>query len=111
MARFAGAMGHGHAHGGAGSEDALAGYLRAQRLWDATMAASVRDLLVAGRRPVVHVVGRFHVERDGGLALALARMVPGARTAAVVVCEGAPTPSDRGRGDVLVFVPGAPAYG
>ena len=42
-------------------------YYRAQLVWDATMAGSIGDALSDHGRPVVHLVGNFHTDFDGGL--------------------------------------------
>ncbi|RMH23881.1 MAG: hypothetical protein D6693_10615, partial [Planctomycetota bacterium] len=78
-----------------------------QNVWDATMAESIARALDAGRRPVVQVVGRFHVERDGGLAQRLRALAPGASVLTIVIVDKAPDqiePDDLERGDVIVYV-------
>ena len=85
-------------------------YYLAQNMWDATMAASVAAVLDRGLGPVVHVVGQFHVERNGGLVQRLRADRPGARILTVVLApEDAPASGrladeDFGRGDVVVYV-------
>ncbi len=113
-ARFTAAMGGAASHGGGGHGDPLgaddervASFYRAQILWDATMADSIARALGAGRAPVVHVVGGFHVEHDGGLVQLLRRARPAARVFTLVVVE-APSDRDRGRADVVAHVGPSP---
>lgn len=106
-ARFAVAMGADHEGGDAARIDA---FFRAQALWDATMAASIARALEAGRSPVVHVAGRFHVEHDGGLVQMVRRH--GRFDVFTLVVVEAPSGDDRDRADAIAFVgpaePGAP---
>lgn len=51
------------------NDDAINGFLRAQSVWDHTMAASVADPVTNDGASVFHVVGHFHVNhglRPGG---------------------------------------------
>lgn len=94
---------HGDPHGAAGAE----GLFRAQALWDATMADSVAKALASGRRPVVLVVGAFHVEWNGGVPQMLARYAPDAKVFTLSAVERAPaafSAEDRARADALVYV-------
>jgi uncharacterized iron-regulated protein len=108
--RFADAMGMGShgddAHGPADTSK-LDGFYRAQVLWDATMADAIRDQLERGRAPIVHVVGGFHVEHDGGLAELVRRAAPKASVFTLVMSEE-PAADDRGRADAIAFVGAAP---
>jgi uncharacterized iron-regulated protein len=78
---------------------------RAQMLWDATMADSIAKALQAGSPRVVHVVGQFHVEFDGGTVIELRRRQPDARIVTVTVESESNTMRDEdiGRADILVF--------
>jgi uncharacterized iron-regulated protein len=51
------------------SPEAIAAAWRSQSLWDATMAASIVEGLgpIWNRRTVIHLVGQFHSDFDGGL--------------------------------------------
>ena len=97
----------------------IKGYYRAQNVWDATMADSIGVALDQGLAPVVHVVGQFHVEHDGGLLQRLRAIRPGARVLTIVLADDTParltpedTPAlraeDTGRADVVIYV-GDPA--
>lgn len=55
--------------------DALEATFRSQVLWDWTMGQSVANALNLGR-PVVLVVGRFHVDHDGGTVQAVRTLAP-----------------------------------
>jgi uncharacterized iron-regulated protein len=95
--------------GDAPSESKIEAMLRSQSVWDATMADSVARGIDAGGKPVVLVVGGFHVGFDGGLVQALRREKPGARVVTVaMVGEWAPASGvgdgDRGRADYVVYV-------
>ncbi len=104
--RFAGAMGHAAAHGdqpGMGVDD----FFRSQYLWDATMADSIVRNLRTGVRPIVHVVGVFHVEHFGGTVIELRRRRSGIDLFVVAMRDSA-DPSlaedDFGAADVIVHV-------
>ncbi len=110
--RFAAAMGMsdpGEGAHGPGDGGKLDGFYRAQVLWDATMADSVGKLLDARRAPVVHVVGKFHVERDGGLVELVRRAHPSARVVTLVIAEE-PSDEAQGAGDIVAFVGKAPPH-
>ena len=102
----------GSAHGGEGaglSDEALDAFYRAQLVWDATMADSVAKALREGHRPVVHVVGRFHSDFDGGLVQYLRRYAPGVEVVTVSLVDAvAPAAGlreqDRGRADFVVYL-------
>lgn len=84
---------------------------RSQSLWDWTMAESVVRAVGAGHSPVVHVVGRFHSDFDGGLIEAIEKQRPGTRVVTITtVDEGAASlkAEDKGRADYVVYVGPAP---
>ena len=89
--------------------DNLDAIFRSQSMWDWTMAESVSRGLDRGK-PVLLVVGRFHVDHDGGLVQALRAQRPGVRVLTVsFVDERAPegggvAPKDAGRADFVVYV-------
>lgn len=111
-ARFRAAMSgmdSGHGDDPATSTDA---FLRAQLLWDTTMADSITDATRLGA-PVVHVVGRFHAEfgtEPGKSALTDAiaqRLQPDQRLIIVTVMDekaGTLRVDDVGRGHFVVYV-------
>lgn len=89
------------------SQARLDATFRSQSLWDWTMAESVAGALAAGQRPVVLVVGRFHIDNQGGTLLALRGMRPGAKIVTVSFVDewsSSLREQDRGRADFVVYV-------
>lgn len=85
---------------------------RSQAMWDATMADSIVRALRDGARPVVHVVGRFHVDHDGGTLQLLRRARPSARVLTISCGRGTSAAllgEDRGRADIVVYADDPPA--
>jgi uncharacterized iron-regulated protein len=83
-----------------------AAMFRAQSVWDWTMAESVTRSVAKGDAPTVLVVGRFHVEFDGGTAQAVRLIRPGTRvvTVSFVDAESAALRGeDAGRADFVVY--------
>lgn len=88
-------------------QERLDAVFRSQQMWDWTMADSVVRALFAGERPVVHVVGNFHVNYRGGTLQALERKLPGVRTLVVSYVTAHAEALDeahRERGDFVVYV-------
>jgi len=82
---------------------------RAQSMWDWTMAESVARGIDGGVRPVVLIVGHFHIERGGGLVEALRALRPDARILTITLNPevGVPPRSDDlDRADVVAPMPG-----
>ncbi len=83
--------GHGHGYGAQDAEMAiqsiLAGYYAAQNVWDATMADSLAHAVNAGARPVLHIVGRFHTDHEGGLTSRLRAVRPATRILTISMVE------------------------
>jgi uncharacterized iron-regulated protein len=87
---------------------------RAQSLWDWTMADSATAALARGEMPVVHVVGRFHVDFRGGLVQAIEALRPDTRTLVVSFVDAwsdALAEDDAERGDFVIYVGPAPDEG
>lgn len=82
-------------------------FYRSQNVWDATMADSIIHALDQGRAPIVHVVGQFHCDFDGGLVTRLRESNPRAKVF-IISMSGAwsrdLTDEDRNRADVVVYV-------
>lgn len=79
---------------------------RSQSLWDWTMAESIVRGLELGR-PVVHIVGRFHSDFDGGLVEALRKLRPGTNAVTISTVDAwsdALRDEDRGRGGFVVYI-------
>jgi uncharacterized iron-regulated protein len=72
----AGPMGGGHS---AITDEQVLEMFRAQLVMDATMADSIAAASRAGAVKVVHLVGHFHCDFDGGLVQELRRRLPDAR--------------------------------
>jgi uncharacterized iron-regulated protein len=80
--------------------------LRSQRVWDATMGASVARTLDSSPRAVL-LVGCFHSDFLGGTALELMARRPGTTVFVVAITRDGVdglAAEDRGRGDVVVQV-------
>jgi uncharacterized iron-regulated protein len=80
---------------------------RSQSLWDWTMAESVTRGIDRGGSPVVHVVGRFHSDFDGGLVQALVKLRSGTRVVTISVVDAwseSLREEDRGRADFVAYV-------
>jgi len=91
--------------GGGASASHDAGF-KAQSLWDWTMAESIVRGLDSGNTPVVHVVGKFHCDFDGGTVLALRAMKPGVKVVVVSFTDEKSNVlrnEDRGRADFVVY--------
>jgi uncharacterized iron-regulated protein len=79
---------------------------RSQMLWDATMAASIIRARPSRDRKVVHLVGRFHSDFEGGTVLELRRHRPAVRIVTISMSPQdaeALQDSDLGRADIIVY--------
>lgn len=88
-------------------EDRLATVFRSQSLWDWTMADSICEAVASGNKPLVHVVGRFHVDHQGGTVQAVRILRPGTNLFVLsFVAESATElqDEDRQRGDAVIYV-------
>lgn len=111
--RFYGLMGGmaaGHSEDGSEPADVEAMVLpfyRSQNMWDATMADSIARAINQGDTPVVHVVGQFHCDHDGGLVTRLRTLRPRAKVLVVSMSgewSRQLTDDDNNRADVVVYV-------
>lgn len=97
-------MAHGESDA-SGRRQAAEAMFRSQSLWDWTMAESIARALEAGHRPVVHVVGRFHSDFEGGLVQALRAIRPGVTVvtlSVLPVSAAALRDEDLGRADFVI---------
>ncbi|MCC5822303.1 MAG: ChaN family lipoprotein [Phycisphaerales bacterium] len=110
--RFRAAMSGMGGHGQMSGDDPVTPFLRAQTLWDVTMAESIAEATRLGE-PVVHVVGRFHAEYGtepgkSGLADAIAeRIQPDQRLIIITIMDtdaGSLRVEDVGRGHFVIYV-------
>lgn len=87
-------------------EQVLTGLMK-QMVYDATMADSIARALDSGATRVIHLVGQFHSDFDGGTVIEIRRRAPAARVMTLsLVPEGGGTilrEEDRGRADVVVY--------
>ena len=96
----------------AGRERQLDASFRSQQTWDWTMGESVAR---ASGAPVVLVVGRFHVDHNGGTLQAVRALRPGARVLTISFADREPAPGpslhedDRNRADFIVYVGESPS--
>lgn len=80
---------------------------RSQQVWDWTMGESIAQALLSAQRPIVHVVGNFHVNYRGGTVQALERQLLGVRVLVVTTVlewSDSLTPEHEGRGDFVLYV-------
>ncbi len=85
---------------------------RSQSTWDWTMAESVVRLVSSGRTPTLLVIGRFHIDKEGGTVLAVRAMRPGTRIVTVSFVDAWSEKlreEDLGRADFVVYVGPQPA--
>jgi uncharacterized iron-regulated protein len=91
----------------AAMKERLDASFRSQSVWDWTMSESVARSLDAGNIPTVLVVGRFHIDEEGGTVLALRKQRPATRVVTVSFVDAwadALRPEDKGRADYVVYV-------
>lgn len=93
-------------HGGAGGPANPEAAFRSQLVWDATMAGSIADARKSGARKVVHIVGQFHCDFNGGTVQQLRARAPDARILVISMQpeDGARLRADdRNRADVVIY--------
>jgi uncharacterized iron-regulated protein len=93
------------AHGGMSTEDIRAMF-RSQLVWDATMAATIIEELEAGAELVIHLVGQFHSDFEGGTVLEVRRRRPDARVLVISMQRSDSTAlldEDEGRADIVIY--------
>ena len=74
-------------------------FFKAQQVWDATMAESVADAVQRDETPVILLVGRFHVDHDGGTVTELRNLIPDHRIVTVTLDSGRDEPLKTGSGN------------
>lgn len=80
---------------------------RSQSVWDWTMGESVVRSVEAGNAPTFLVVGRFHVDFEGGTVRAVGLLRPGTRAVTVSFVDARSDSlrsEDAGRADFVVYV-------
>lgn len=84
---------------------------RSQCMWDSTMADSILEGVSAGYRPVVHVVGQFHVNYGGGIPNRLKLMRPSLKVYTIsVINEWSDQlrEDDKDKADCVIYVGPSP---
>ena len=79
---------------------------RGQLIMDATMADSIANALRDGAKKVVHLVGQFHSDFDGGTVQELRRRKRGVKILTVSMQRADATAlreEDRGRADIVIY--------
>lgn len=90
------------AHGGGSVDKAtVAGFLRAQELWNGTMAESILREYERGAPRIFHVVGGFHVDEYGGIVRELHRRNPNVKVLTILLLSD-PSEQVKGRADIVV---------
>ncbi len=100
-----------HAHPTSDEEQAAAdarieSIFRSQLVWDATMARSILSAGPSRRAKVVHLVGQFHSDFDGGLIIELRRHRPNLRILNISLQAADAIErreEDRGRADIVIY--------
>ncbi|MBT3201645.1 MAG: ChaN family lipoprotein [Phycisphaerales bacterium] len=81
-------------------------FFRAQLVWDATMAGSIAQGLDSGLRPVIHIVGQFHTDFDGGTVQYLLDRKPDLKILTISLQNAYARdirPADKQRADVVIY--------
>ncbi len=79
---------------------------RSQLVWDATMAESIAQAKKSGAKKVVHLVGQFHCDFEGGTVQELRKRLPGSRILVISMQREWPEmlrEEDRGRADIIIY--------
>jgi uncharacterized iron-regulated protein len=93
-------------HGSELPADILESFFRSQNVWDATMAQTVLAAHDNGARPVVLVVGRFHVGHNGGTSQRITAANPELELFTIAIEAShadALAANDIGLGDVVIY--------
>ena len=86
------------------ASDGVEAMYRAQLVWDATMADSILAARSRAGAPVVHLVGGFHSDFDGGLTAMLRQTRRKVLTVSLVPADSNRLrPEDEGRADVVIY--------
>lgn len=93
-------------HGGEMTQERLVNGFRSQRVWDATMAASIARAKKSGAEKVVHMVGQFHSDFEGGTTQEVRQRLPHAKLLTISMqraYDATMRDEDRHRADVVVY--------
>ena len=86
-------------------EDVLRSF-HSQMMYDATMAGSMAEALKSGAEKVIHLVGQFHSDFEGGTVMELRRRVPDARILLISMQKesaAALREEDTDRADIVIY--------
>jgi uncharacterized iron-regulated protein len=81
-------------------------FFRAQLVWDATMAGSIAQGLDGGMARVIHLVGQFHTDFDGGTVQYLLDLKPDLKILTISLQNAFARelrPGDKKRADVVIY--------
>ncbi len=87
-------------------DEMILGMFRGQLVMDATMAASIAETRQVGAAKVVHLVGHFHCDFEGGLVQELRSRDPAARILVITALSESQTvlgDEDLGRANFVVY--------
>ncbi len=87
-------------------EESIEAMYRAQLVWDETMAASIDQALRTGAIKVIHIVGQFHSDFEGGTVQQFRLRQPGTPVLVISLrpdVANALREADHGRADVVVY--------
>ncbi len=86
-------------------------FFRAQLMWDATMAGSIAEGLDNGLAKVIHIVGQFHTDFDGGTVQYLLDLKPDLKILNISLQDAYARklpPEDKDRADVVIYTQAEP---
>lgn len=79
---------------------------RSQLVWDTTMATSIANARQRGARKVIHFVGQFHCDFEGGTVAHLRKLRPEDRILVISMQRAEPRrmlEEDRDRADIIIY--------
>ncbi len=88
------------------SDEVVRRSFHSQMMYDATMADSIAEALESGAKKVIHLVGQFHSDFEGGTVLELRRRFPGARILLISMQKESVATlreEDTDRADIVVY--------
>jgi uncharacterized iron-regulated protein len=99
------------AHAGEITPQRIDAGLRTQLIWDATMASSIVKALRTDSEKVIHIVGQFHCDFEGGTVQQIRKRMPHAKILVISLQRENSSSllnDDRGRADVVVYTGKSP---
>ncbi|UCD74794.1 MAG: ChaN family lipoprotein [Phycisphaerales bacterium] len=89
-----------------GGPDLIEMLYRSQLVWDTTMAGSIAKARQQGARKVIHLVGQFHCDFEGGTVQQLRKFRPFDRILVISMQRAEPSElreEDLGRADIIIY--------